>query len=191
MIKRLVSPAGAVLGEWKVRSWLRHLLDAPAGTVKACRAEVVAGIAEQDDPAEALLELVRLIESDGGAEGEILGIDTVAETGPLALEAAKQFVAMDSVRWPALAWLDHRPENGQFHILLGGLARPMPGDDEALSLIVAASEAPNRDRRIAAAQALEALGHAESKTHLERMLGATEDGLLREIVADALADLEA
>ncbi|MBY0232147.1 MAG: hypothetical protein K2W96_22955 [Gemmataceae bacterium] len=177
--------------EWQVRSWLRQLLDAGAGSVKACRAEVVRTIGEQADPAEALLELVRTCESDGGAEGEILGIDTVAEAGPLALAAAKRFVAEDSPRWPSLGWLEHRPENGQAHILLGGLARAMPGEDEALILIIPACDAPNRDLRIAAAQALEALAHAESKERLERMLGKTEDALLRGIVTDALADLEA
>jgi len=97
----------------------------------------------------------------------------------------------DRNRWVGLAWEEHSPDNGRWLILLGGLARAMRGKDAPLPVIAEVGEQRNRELRIAAALALEALRHRDSRRRLELMRDeAAGDALLGQVVEDALTDLE-
>ena len=169
------------------RPFIRRLLASPPPRRAGLRDELVKRI--QDDTG-ATLDFVRVCATECGPDGHDLGVDVLAGAGTLAYRAARVLLRQDRPVWGNCPPTAQRDEDEVWAVLLRGMARGHSSRAEGLQLLEECAGAPHRGLRVAVAEALGDLRTPEAAARLREMAGAETDPLVREVIANALDDLE-
>lgn len=170
-----------------LRPSIRRLLASPPSRRAALRDELVKRI---HDDAGATLEFARVCATECGTEGHDLGVDLLAGAGTLAYRAARVLLRQDGPAWANCPPTAQRNEDEVWAVLLRGMARGHSSRSEALQLLEECAGAPHRGLLVAVAEALGDLRNPEAAARLREMAGAKTDPLVREVIANALDDME-
>ena len=178
------------IGVVLLRNLIRTLLASPASQKAAWRQWIVDFLMKVRSSESAIDELLLLCTTEGGPDGLDTAIDILAKTGEMVLEYAWEYLQRDLAHWTPASDRAYKPNDDYWYILLRAVGRTATDPKERYRFITCCLHAQSRGIREGVVEGLRDLATPMAKRTLQQLAQTDGDRYIKEIAAEALADLE-